>query len=134
MDQIRDYFRRDTFAAHCGMELVEAAPGRAVARMRVQDCHQNAFGMVHGGVIFSLADLAFEAACNAHGTVAVALNVSISFLKAPGREVLTADAREVTLGGRIATYTITVRDEAGDTVALFQGMVYRKRDVIDWSQ
>jgi acyl-CoA thioesterase len=134
MENMKGFFQRDAFAAHLGMELVEISPGQAVTRMQVQDQHCNTFGMAHGAVIFALADFAFEAACNSHGTVAVALNVSISFLKAAGRGPLTARATEVSRGNRIGTYDIRVTDEGGDLVATFQGMAYRKQDPIPWPQ
>ena len=39
---------------------------------------------------------------------------------------LVAEAHEVALGRRLATYLIDVTDEAGDLVAQLQGTVYRK--------
>jgi acyl-CoA thioesterase len=130
MEHIRAYFERDTLAGHLGVELVEIAPGRAVARMAVKEHHFNSYGTVHGGAIFALADVAFAAASNAHGTVAVALNANISFLKAAVAGTLTAEASEVSLGKKIATYAIRITDDDGDAVATFQGMVYRKGEPI----
>jgi acyl-CoA thioesterase len=83
---------------------------------------------VQGGAIFTLADFAFAAASNSYGTVAVAINVSISFLKATSSGVLVAEAKETSRNPRLGTYTVDVRDESGDLVATFQGMVYRKKD------
>jgi acyl-CoA thioesterase len=128
MDRIREYFERDALAAHLGIELVEVAPGRAVTRMQVEGHHLNSYGIVHGAAIFALADFAFAASSNAHGTVAVALNANICFVKAGGRETLTAEATEVSCGKRTGTYAITIRNEAGETIAVFQGMVYRKQE------
>ena len=132
MEAIKKFFKRDALAGHLGIELAEVSPGRAVARMPVRDFHLNHVGIVHGGAIFALADLAFAAASNAHGTVAVALNADICFVKPGGPGTLTATAREVALGNKVGTYAIDVTDDAGETVAVFQGMVYRKRDQIDW--
>jgi len=130
MEHLRKYFERDALAAHLGIELVEVSPGRAVARMPVRDHHLNSHGIVHGAAIFALADFAFAAASNSHGTVAVALNASISFLKAGGPGTLTAEATEVAKSHKIGTYAITITDDDHDRVAVFQGMVYRKRDAI----
>ena len=125
MDRVYKYFRKDALAGHLGMELVEARPGWARARMPIRDCLRNGYGYVHGGAIFALADFAFAAAANAHGTVALAMNATISFTK-PGIEGdLTAEAEEIALGRRTGTYRVTVRDEDGDTVAAFQGGVFR---------
>ena len=130
MEHIRKYFERDTLAAHLGIELVDVAPGRALARMPVKDCHFNPFGTVHGAALFALADFAFAAAANSHGTIAVALSANILFTKAGGRGTLTAAAEEIARSRRVATYAIKVSDEAEDTVAVFQGTVYRKGDPI----
>ena len=130
MEHIREYFKQDALAAHLGIELLDVSEGRAVARMEVRDHHFNSFGIVHGAAVFALADFAFAAASNSHGTIAVALSATICFLRPGGRGVLTATADEVARSNRIGTYTIRVADEAGETVALFQGMVYRKRDPI----
>ena len=134
MEHVKRYFERDAYAKHLGMELVEVSPGAAAARMAIGDCHRNMHGVVHGGAIFSLADLAFAAACNSHGTVAVALNASISFLKPGLKGTLTATAKEVSLGSKISVYDIPVTNDDGELVATFQGMAYRKRDPIEWPQ
>jgi len=128
MEKVKEYFKKDHFAASNGMELVEVSPGKATARMTVGENHLNAVGTIQGGAIFTLADLAFAAACNSHGTVAVAINVSISFVKAVNAGVLTAEARELSCNPRLGTYTAEVRDEKGDLVAVFQGLAYRKKD------
>ena len=130
MDNARRFLQKDAFAQHVGIELVDVAPGRATTRLAVTEKHLNGVGIVHGGAIFSLADFAFAAASNAHGTVAVAINATISFVKAVSGGVLTAEARETSLNPKLATYSIDVRDETGDLVAGFHGMVYRKKDPI----
>jgi len=128
MEDIIAYFKRDRFAELVGIELLEVSEGRAVARLAIQERHLNTIRTVHGGTIFALADLAFAAASNSYGTVAVGINVSISYVKAATGGVLTAEARETSLNPRLATYTVDVKDEQGDIVAIFQGMVYRKKD------
>jgi acyl-CoA thioesterase len=87
----------------------------------------NILGMVHGSAVFALIDEAFQAAVNAHGTVAVALNMSLTFHRAPqldGR--LTATARELHASRRTATYFIEVTDAQGGLVASCQALAYRK--------
>ncbi len=79
---LKEFFRRDQFAASCGIELLEVSPGGSKVSMKVEERHLNGLRTVHGGAIFTLADFAFAVACNSHGTVAVALNVNISFVKA----------------------------------------------------
>ncbi len=120
-------FAADRFAHHLGIELVEVGEGSARARLVVGEHHLNGVGTVHGGTIFGLADLAFAVACNSRGAVAVAIHVDIAYVKAVRNGVLTASATETSLSPRIGTYDVIVTDEAGDTVALFHGMAYRRQ-------
>mgnify|MGYP001810720350 CR=1 FL=1 len=128
--ELHDFFRNDRFAEHVGIELLETAPGRARARLAIDDRHLNAVGVAHGAAIFSLADLVFAVASNSHGTVALGVNVSVSFMKAARGGILTAEAEEVSINPKLATYLIRVLDEDETLIALMQGTVYRKRDAL----
>jgi acyl-CoA thioesterase len=130
-DTIKKFFKGDRLAEYLGIELVDVSEGGAVSRMEVREEHMNGIGTVHGGAIFTLADFTFAVAANSHGRVTVAINVSISFMKAATSGTLTAVAKEVSLNPRIASYTVNVCDDEGDLVAIFQGMAYRKKNKIN---
>ena len=130
MENITQCMKNDRFAARNDIELLEVAPGRAKVKMTLHPHHWNGVGTVHGGAIFTLADFAFAAASNSHGTIAVAINVNISFLKAAKTGVLWAEAKEVSKNFKLGSYTVEVKDDAGDLVAIFQGMAYRKKDAL----
>lgn len=130
METLKRFVQKDHFARHLGVEMLDFGGGRARARMAIEKHHLNSAGTVHGGAIFSLADAVFSVASNSHGSLALAINVSISFFKAVTKGTLTAEAEEVSINPRLATYLITVSDEAGSRIALFQGTVYRKKDSI----
>ena len=130
MENLREFFARDQYAKHSGIELVSVAPGHAVAQMVIQAQHLNALGRVQGGAIFTLADFAFAAASNAHGTVAVGINVSISYLKAASAGTLRAEARELSVNPKLGSYTVNVTDQGHQLIAVFQGLVYRKSQAI----
>jgi acyl-CoA thioesterase len=125
---ILEFFQRDHFASKNGIVVVDISPGKAIARMEITKNHLNGVGTVHGGAIFSLADFAFALASNSYGQVSVAINVNISYFKPSSSGVLTATAKEVSKGGRIASYSIEITDQESDLVALFQGMAYRKKE------
>jgi len=129
-DEIKEFFKGDRLAEYLGIELVEVSMGGAVARMEVRDEHLNGINTVHGGAIFTLADFAFAVAANSHGRVTVAINVSISFMKAATSGKLTAIAREISLNPKIATYTVNICNDKGVLIAIFQGLAYRKKDKI----
>jgi acyl-CoA thioesterase len=127
---IKTFMKHDRYAVHSNIELISASPGKALAKMPLEPYHHNGLGTVMGGAIFTLADFAFAAACNSHGTVAVAINVSISYMKAAKSGTLWAEARELSKNHKLGSYTVEVKDDAGDLVALFQGMAYRKAEKI----
>lgn len=131
MKTMRQFLEQDQFVKHCGIELVSLAPGHSVVRLVIQPWHFNSVGIVQGGAIFTLADYAFAVASNSHGTVAVGINVSITYMKSVTAGTLTAEAREVSRHPKLATYTVNVTDDTGQLVAIFQGLVYRKQDKID---
>jgi len=130
MESVRSFFKNDKFAEHVGIELLEVYEGRAKAKMEIKEHHLNGINIAHGGAIFSLADLAFAVASNSHRTIAVSINVSISYLKASAGGTLIAEAKEVSLNPKLATYEVRVTDENNDLIAIFLGTVYRKKDKI----
>jgi len=128
LENVRRCLKRDKFAERSNIELLTVSPGRATAKMVLHAHHQNGLGTVQGGAIFTLADFCFAAACNSHGTVAVALNVSITFMKPALTGTLWAEAREVSKNFKVGSYAVEVKDDQGDLVAQFQGLAYRKKD------
>ncbi len=131
MEGIKQFFEKnDKFADYVGIDLLDAAAGSARAKMEIKAHHLNSVNTVHGAAIFTLADFVFAVASNSHGTVAMGINVSISYLKAVKEGILYAEAREVSKNPKLAAYQIQVTDAAGDLVATFQGMVYRKKEAI----
>jgi acyl-CoA thioesterase len=125
---IETFAHNDKFAAYIGIELIEARPGFAKAKLELSESHMNSVGTIHGGAIFTLADFVFAVASNSHGRVAVAINASISYFKAISSGVIVAESREISLGDKLSSYTIEIRDKENDLVALFQGMTYRKKE------
>lgn len=133
MENVIQFFKKDMFAVSSGIELLEVSPGYAKARMKIEEKHLNALRAVQGGAIFTLADLAFAAASNAYGSAAVGINANISFVKAATKGTLTAEARETSINPKISTYTVDVTDDDGEVIAIFQGMAYRKKFSLDFS-
>jgi acyl-CoA thioesterase len=116
----------DRFSQWLGIEVLEVREGYCKIQMRLRDEMLNGFGIIHGGVTFSLADSAFAFACNNRNNLSVALDTSITFTRAtkPG-DVLTAEARELHNGRSTGLYLITVTNQSGEQVALFKGTCFR---------
>ncbi len=117
------------------LELEEVGPGRAKVSMVCRPKMANILGMVHGSAIFALIDEAFQAAVNGHGTVAVALNMNLTFHAAAKMgERLTAATKELHAGRRTATYFIEVTDPKGTRIASCQALAYRKDTPLEFAQ
>lgn len=123
---VKELISNDKFAQYNGIELIKVSLGSAVAKMEIQSCHLNGVGIVQGGAIFTLADLALAAASNSHGQTAVGLTSHIAYFKAEKSGTLYAEAREVSLRRTIATYQVDVTNQDDELIASFQGTVYRK--------
>lgn len=127
---VRRLLRGDRFAAAAGVTLVEVRRGYARARLRLGPEHMNGVAVAQGGAVFTLADFAFAAACNSHGTVAVGLDTSMTFVRGATRGVLVAEALEESLSRRVSVCNVRVTDERGEIVALFRGTAFRKEETI----
>jgi len=116
--EIRAGIEADPWARALGIQILALGRGFCRVGLTVQPHMVNFQGYPHGGVIFSLADTAFGAACNSHGETAVALNMTISFLTAvPAGSRLIAEAREIKQGRRAGFYQVSVTSEKGALVA-----------------
>ena len=121
----REIIEGDAYGEAIGAELVDIREGWARVRLDLAPRHLNFLGMVHGGVIFSLADLAFGAAANSFGTRAMALSVGVDFLAAaPVDGELTAEVELVKRAGRTGFYRMEVRDGEGSEIARCHGWAY----------
>jgi acyl-CoA thioesterase len=123
---IKEFFRNDRYAVFSGIELMEVEPGRAKAKMDIKDMHLNAGNVVQGGAIFTLADLAFAAAVNAYGNLAMSVETSIRYFKGVGTGTLFAEAKALHVHKKLATFEVTVTNEKEELIALFTATAYRK--------
>lgn len=109
-----------------GITISDWGPGWARMRMTAPASLTNLAGTVHGGVMFTLADAAFEVACNSYGRLAVALETTCHYHRpAPSGTPLLADAWEMSRGRRTASYGLRVGDEEGQIFASYLALAYR---------
>ena len=116
----------DLFSQWLGIEIVEIKEGYSKIKMTVRKEMINGFGIVHGGIAFSLADSAFAFACNNRNTLSVALDTAINFIKPVHvDDVLTAEAKELHNGKSTGLYHITITNQKEHIVAVFKGTCFR---------
>src|SRR6187455_1883567 len=112
----------DLFSQWLGVEVLDVNEGYSKIKMTVRTEMINGFGIVHGGIAFSLADSAFAFACNNRNVLSVALDTSINFTKPVHvGDILTAEAKEIHNGRSTGLYHITIINQHEHVVALFKG-------------
>ena len=124
-EEAREYFKGDQFATSNGMQLDELTEEYSVCSMTLTDKHKNANGGIMGGVIFTLADLAFAALTNQVHMPSVAQQVSINYLSAPKGDRLIARAAIKKSGRSSTIINVDVTDDTGRDVAQFIGTGFK---------
>jgi acyl-CoA thioesterase len=124
----------DKASAALGIAIEITEPGKAIATMMVRDDMVNGFDVIHGGLTFALADTAFAFACNAYDEQTFAASAQIEFLRpAVLGDELTATAVEDYRGRRRGYYTVEVRNQRDEVVAIFRGRSASNGRAIDSS-
>ena len=123
---LKDFFLHDEFARQNGIEIAEIGEGYARTQVHIESRHLNAGGYVQGGVLFTLADLAFAAATNSHGTLTVTSTANITFMRGANSGVITAQAQELVNHRHLPFCDVRVTDELGNLLAIFTASGYRK--------
>ena len=126
IEVVKHMLHQDRFSQWLGIEVLEIKEGFSKIKMTVREEMVNGFGIVHGGITFSLADSAFAFACNNRNQLSVALDTSINFIKPVHvGDVLTAEASEVHNGKSTGLYHIEILNQKNHMVAQFKGLSFR---------
>lgn len=119
-----EVFAHDLYATEAtGVTIEEAGELYAKCQVALGPQHRNAKGAIMGGVMFTLADLAFAVSANwecldqNRDLEWVSQQSSISYLAQPKGNCLVAESHCVKQGRRSCLYTLTVTDELGTLVA-----------------
>jgi acyl-CoA thioesterase len=124
---ITNAIKRETFAQELKLKLVELEDGHSVVEM-VHDPEKmnNMHDRAHGGTLFGLMDEAFEMACHTKGTIAVALNINVTFITSPKPgSRLRAEANQVSETRKTASFDIKVTDQDGNLITTCQALAYQ---------
>ena len=124
---IEQAVKREPFAQALKIELVELEDGYSVVKMIYDPAKMdNIYSRAHGGAIYALIDEAFETAGQTDGTIAVALNVNVTYVTSPeAGKRLRATAKRISRTKKTANYEIKVTDMDGNMIASCQALAYR---------
>ena len=131
MEDIRELLKRDYFAVSNGIELLEVRKGYARAKLKVEERHLNAGGVVQGGALFTLADFCFAAAVNSHGNLTLSIQSNIYYFRSETvGATLYAETRELDLHNKVCTYQVDITNDEGQLIASFTSLGFRKSVVL----
>jgi acyl-CoA thioesterase len=119
--------RKEPFAQALNITLEELDRGYSVVEMKYDpDRMNNIYEHAHGGALFGLIDEAFETACQTEGTIAVALNMNVTYVASPkAGATLRAVARQISQTKKTASFDIKVSEETGTLIASCSALAYR---------
>ena len=118
----------DKFAQSIGAQLTDVREGYACAELIVKECHLNAAGVCQGGVMYTLADLAFAAVANCHGILSLGISNTITFVKsAQLGDHLYAECVEVVNHYKLPYCDIKVKNQNDEVLAVVTGLAYRSK-------
>ena len=125
----------DKFAKSIGAQLTEVREGYACAELIVEDRHLNGAGVCQGGVIYTLADLAFAAVANSHGILSLGISNTITFIKsAQLGETIKAECTEQVNHHRLPYCDIKITNLQGETLAIMTGLGYRMKKEFNFDE
>ena len=115
LDLFRSY---DDFNRHNGLRLTDVDDGTATVEVTLRRESLNPRGMAHGGLIFTLCDVATGVAARTGGRTTVSQDASIYFLR-PGvnTEKLTAKGRVLKEGRTTGYAEAEVFNDDGTLIA-----------------
>ncbi|NVM52934.1 MAG: PaaI family thioesterase [Candidatus Helarchaeota archaeon] len=128
--KLKEYAQRDNYFEFMGIQVLDIREGKAKVSLKFENKFMNFFNAGHGGAIYSLADSAFQLACNASADIeiAVALSTNLNHIKkVEVGERLVADAEVIASTRKTSITEINIKNEKEELVAVFRGVAYLKR-------
>ncbi|MFR9619812.1 MAG: PaaI family thioesterase [Rikenellaceae bacterium] len=121
-------YKNDIFANEAGITIEHLDEQQAVMSVKVEPRHLNGGGVAHGGLIYTLADIAMAAIANYVNMGSLSIQSDIRFLSA-GRVGDTLTARATFVFGRksLSNCRAEITNQEGELIALADGMCYIKR-------
>jgi acyl-CoA thioesterase len=120
---------KDAFSIWMGIEVLSIEEGTCELRSKIKTEMLNGFGILHGGISYSLADSALAFASNSYGYKSVSIETSISHVRpVKAGDTITAKAVELHRGFTLGIYEITITNQENKKIALFKGTVFITAD------
>ncbi|MCR5698597.1 MAG: PaaI family thioesterase [Treponemataceae bacterium] len=130
LKKAREFFYQDLFSAEAAkIQIDEVGDHYAKCSFEIGRIHQNAYGGVMGGAIFTLADFTFAVASNFNAPQTVSVTSQITYLGMAKGKKLIGESKLIKDGRTTCFYEIDITDDLGTKVAFvsINGMKLEKR-------
>lgn len=125
-NQVEEIFKGNPLSSLLGIEITTLADRQVTLTMPVSDAiHTNVYGLIHGGVLFTLADSAMGIVGLTTGNIVVTNDVSIRFISnAKMGNTLNALGRIVHKGQDMVVAEAEIRDRRQRLLAKAEGSYF----------
>lgn len=114
LEKFREYFNEhDLFSVNCGMKLVELREGYAKVELTIGESSMNYMGSMHGGLLYTMADVAAGSALVFCEKQAVTLSAATEYIKAAFSGKVIAEGKVIALGKTISRCEVQVYSGEG---------------------
>lgn len=123
-DELRARLADSPFHTWVGLRVESASPGTVTVSLEAGEDHRNLQGLVHGGLLATLADTAMGLAVRTSvepGRRHVTIGMQVQFLRAGRPGTIMATGRVIRAGQQVAHAEATLTDTAGRELARAQG-------------
>ena len=121
---IRYFNEHDEYSKNSGCRLTRIGDGFAEAEIDFSPGRTNFMGTLHGGALFTIADIVAGTALLSHGSLCVTLNSSINYIRPVSAGKLRAVARETHCGTKIGVCDVTIFNEKNHVVCTCTSTMY----------
>lgn len=119
----------DHFSEWMKVEILDLDKGHCTLSCVTKKDMLNGFGILHGGITYSLSDSALAFASNSYGFKCVSVETSISHIRPVRVDTqLTVTCREIHRGRSIGIYNVDIHDDKGELVSKFKGTIHISKD------
>ena len=131
-EQVIQFCHENSIIDYLGVDIVPTADGCVRLELEVEEQHGNPYGILHGGVLTTMADTAMGAACLMSNKKVVTVSITLEFMHPVqmGSRIIT-DAKVLHEGRHIITCECDMVDNYGKVYAKAHAVFYAIAKLID---
>ena len=131
-DQVIKFCHDNTIIDYLGVDVIPTDDGGARLELDVKECHGNLYGILHGGVLTTMADTAMGAACFMRNKKVVTVSITLEFMHpVPMASRIITDAKVLSEGRHIMNCECALLDDTGKIFAKAHAVFFAIAKLID---